>query len=127
MKRIYIYLALAVMLTGLTRCDKNFEAVNTNPVLATSLDPVYLFTQAQFGSALNTLPYQSAIVQQILTPFTGVLEGGNHNVVYDPNANAMFNSLYTATGGPVVLLTTVISQTKDNAARSNLYNMARIM
>ena len=127
MKRIYIYLALAVMLTGLTRCDKNFEAVNTNPVLATSLDPVYLFTQAQFGSALNTLPYQSAIVQQILTPFTGVLEGGNHNVVYDDNANATFNSLYTATGGPVVLLATVISQTKDNAARSNLYNMARIM
>jgi hypothetical protein len=133
MKRIYIYLALAVMLTGFTRCDKNFEEVNTNPVLATSLDPVYLFTEAQFNSALNTLPYQSAIVQQILTPFTGVLEGGNHNVVYDPNSNANFNSLYTAnsssttTGGPVVLLATVISQTKDNAARSNLYNMARIM
>jgi hypothetical protein len=127
MKRIYIYLALAVILTGLTRCDKGFEQVNTNPVLATSLDPVYLFAQAQFSSALNTLPYQSAIVQQILTPFTGVLEGGNHNVVYDPNSNAMFNSMYTAANGPVVLLTSVIKSTKDNDARSNLYNMARIM
>ena len=127
MKRIYIYLVLAVLLTGLTRCDKDFERVNTNPVLATSLDPIYLFAQAQFSSALNTLPYQSAIVQQILTPFTGVLEGGNHNVVYDPNSNAIFNSLYTATSGPVVLLIAVIDQTKDNPARSNLYNMARIM
>jgi len=127
MKRIYIYLALAVLLTGLTRCDKDFEQTNTNPVLATSLDPVYLFSQAQFSSAISTIAYQSAIVQQILTPFTGVLEGGNHNVVYDPNSNANFNSLFTATGGPVVLLTTVINQTKGNDARSNLYNMARIM
>lgn len=127
MKRIYIYLALLVLLTGLNSCDKGFEEVNTNPVLATSLDPVYLFAQAQFSSALNTLPYQSAIVQQILTPFTGVLEGGNHNVVYDPNSNAIFNSLYTAANGPVVLLTSVINSTKTNDARSNLYNMARIM
>jgi hypothetical protein len=127
MKRIYLYLALAVLVTGLTRCDKNFEEINTNPVLATSLDPIYLFSNAQFRSALNTLPYQSAIVQQILTPFTGVLEGGNHNVVYDPNANAMFNSLYTAGDGPVALLTQVIVSTKDDPDRSNLYNMARIM
>ncbi len=127
MKRIYLYLALAVLLTGLTRCDKNFEEINTNPVLATSLDPIYLFSNAQFSSALNTLSYQSPIVQQILAPFTGVLEGGNHNIVYDPNSNAMFNSLYTAGSGPVVLLTDVINTTKDNPDRSNLYNMARIM
>ena len=126
MKRIYIYLALAVLLTGLNGCDKNFEQINTNPVLATSVDPIYLFTNAQYGSALNTLSYQSPIVQQILTPFTGVLEGGNHNIVYDPNANALFNSMYTAGGGPVVLLTDVINKTMDNPDRSNLYNMARI-
>lgn len=126
MKRIILYTILAVLLTGLTRCDKDFEEVNTNPILATSVDPIYLFSNAQYGSALNTLAYQSAIVQQIVTPFTGVLEGGNHNVVYDPNANAMFNSLYTAGSGPVALLTDVISKTKDNPDRSNLYNMARI-
>ncbi len=126
MKRIYIYLALAVLLTGLNGCDKDFEQINTNPILATSIDPIYLFSNAQYGSALNTLPYQSPIVQQILAPFTGVLEGGNHNIVYDPNSNALFNSLYTAGGGPVVLLTDVINKTKDNPDRSNLYNMARI-
>ena len=127
MKKIFFYLAIAFGLTGLLSCDKDFEQVNTNPVLATSLDPIYLFSNAEFSSGLNTIAYQSQIIQQINTPFTGVLEGGNHNVVYDPNSNALFNSLFTATGGPVVLLTDVINQTKANPARSNLYNMARIM
>ena len=127
MKRIYIYLTLAVLLIGFTGCDKDFEEINTNPILATDLDPGYLFANAQYSSALNTLAYQSAIVQQIVTPFTGVLEGGNHNVVYDPNSNALFNSMYTAGSGPVVLLVDIINKTKDNPDRSNLYHMARIM
>jgi len=127
MKRNYIILLLLVSMTALNSCDKNFEQINTNPVLATTLDPGYLFTNAQFGLAQNTLFYQSAIVQQIISPFTGVLDGGNHNIVYDPNTNAMFNAAYTAPNGPVVLLVSTINQTKANAARSNLYNMARIM
>lgn len=127
MKRIYIlYLALAVLLTGLNSCDKGFEEVNTNPVAATSLDPVYLLNSAVFSSALNTVAYQFPIVQQIVSPFTGVIEGGNHNVVYDPNARAVFNDMYTATDGPVALLASVLDQTKDDPSRSNLYNMARI-
>jgi hypothetical protein len=126
MKTIYTYLVLLVLLTGLNSCDKDFEQINTNPVLATSLDPIYLFSNAQFSSAVNTLPYQSPIVQQIISPFTGVIEGGNHNIVYDPNSNALFNSFYTASSGPVVLLTDVINKTKDLPTRSNLYNMARI-
>jgi len=127
MKRIIIYLILFGSLTGITSCDKDFEQVNTNPVLATTLDPVYLFSNAQFSSAVSTLPYQIQIVQQVITPFGGVNEGGNHNVFYDPNSNTIFNSLFTAGSGPVVLLTDVINQTKTNPARSNLYNMARIM
>ncbi len=127
MKRIYIYLVVCGLIFGTSSCDKDFEQVNTNPVLATSLDPVYLFSNAQFGSALATLYYQMQVVQQMNTPFTGVLEGGNHNIVYDPNTNANFNTLYTAPSGAVVLLTSVINQTKTNTARTNLYNMARIM
>lgn len=127
MKRIYIlYLVLAVLLTGLNSCDEGFEEVNTNPVAATSLDPVYLLNTAVFASAMNTVSYHFPIVQQIVSPFTGVIEGGNHNVVYDPNARATFNDMYAATDGPVALLTAVIDQTKDDPARSNLYHMARI-
>lgn len=127
MKRICIYLALTVMLTVTNGCDKDFEEINTNPVGATVLDPVYLFANAQYSTAMNTINYQHALVQQIVSPFTGVLEGGNHNVVYDPNARVVFNGMYTAGSGPIVLLTDIIAKTKDNEARSNLYNMARIM
>jgi len=127
MKRIFIYLALFGSLVGISSCDKDFEQVNTNPVLATTLDPAYLFSNAQFGSAISSLYYQGGIVQQIHTPFSGVNEGGNHNVIYDPNAITTFNLLYTSGGGPVVLLTDIINQTKANPTRSNLYNMARIM
>lgn len=123
MKRIIHLIYAGIAAAGLAGCDKDFEQVNVNPVLATSLDPAYLFSNAQFTSAIATFHYQSEIVQQINTPYTGVLEGGNHNIVFDPNSNATFNSLYNS---PVRFLADVINQTKDNDARSNLYNMARI-
>ncbi len=125
MKKIFIYFTAIAIICGTSSCDKGFEEVNMNPVLATGIDPVYLFSNAQFGSAIATQNYQMQIVQQINTPYTGVLEAGNHNVVYDPNSNANYNSLYLQ-NGPVNLLTTVIAQTQDVAARSNLYNMSRI-
>ncbi|GEO02879.1 hypothetical protein AAE02nite_05430 [Adhaeribacter aerolatus] len=123
MKKKYIYPALACLLLGVSSCDKDFEEINTNPIQATALDPIYLFSNAQFGSALQTNNYEGEIVQQIITPFTGVVEGGNHNVVIEANANATFNALYQ---GPIRNLIDVIAKTKDNPERSNLYNMARI-
>ncbi|OJV14991.1 MAG: hypothetical protein BGO21_16865 [Dyadobacter sp. 50-39] len=125
MKRIFLYATAIAVLAAASSCDNGFEEINKNPVQATSIDPIYLFSNAEFSSAIATQHYQMQIVQQINTPFTGVVEGGNHNVLSDPNSNANFNSLYLQ-NGPVNLLTTVIAQTKDNAARSNLYNMSRI-
>lgn len=131
-KQLFNILAVSALFTAVSSCDKGFEQVNQNPVLATSLDPGYLFSNAQFGTAIQSLNYQSEIVQQIVTPFTGVLEGGNHNIIYDPNTSQTFNLLYTGStsngvgAGPVKLLADVINQTSTNASRTNLYNMARI-
>lgn len=124
MKKVtIIYIIAFICLLSLSACDKDFEKINVNPVLPTSLDAGYLFSSAQLGSAINTYDYQSQIVQQLIVIVGGAREGGNHNVSYDPNARAAFNNLYS---GPVQLLTTVLHQTKTNPARSNLYNMARI-
>jgi hypothetical protein len=123
MKFKNILTCTAVILIGLTSCDKNFEQVNVNPVLPTNVDPAYLFSNAQISSAIGTFYYQSQIVQQINTPYTGVLEGGNHNIVYDPNTNANFNSLYT---GPIKFIEDAIERTKTAPNRANLNNMARI-
>jgi hypothetical protein len=140
MRKKYSYLLLLFLLAGMSACDKNFVAVNTNPVQPLTLDPGYLFSNAQASSAIPVYYYQIPLVQQVIHPFTGIAEGGNHNVVYDANASTTFDFMYTGTGngatvtgavsssvnGPVALLADVIHQTKDNTARSNLYNMARI-
>jgi hypothetical protein len=124
MKRLTKYISFFLILTVISGCDKGFEKVNKNPTLPTSLDPSYLFANAQLNSAIYTLQYQAEIVQQIITPFTGVLEGGNHNVwFFANNVGSVFTSLYT---GPVKLLADVLDQTKDDPSRSNLYNIARI-
>ncbi|MDB5261962.1 MAG: SusD/RagB family nutrient-binding outer rane lipoprotein, partial [Adhaeribacter sp.] len=42
MKKIYMSLVLLALVLSVSSCDKDFEEINTNPNLATDLDPVYL-------------------------------------------------------------------------------------
>lgn len=123
MKIIYKPLILFSLLISISSCDKDFEKINTNPILPSTMDPIYQFSKSQQTSAISNYHYQGEIVQQIITPYGGVLEGGNRNTVNEGNANATFNSLFT---GPIRDLTDVINKLKDNSNRSNLYNMARI-
>jgi hypothetical protein len=140
-RHLFTCFTMMLVLAGAGGCDKGFVTTNTNPVQPTTLDPAYLFSNAEVSSAIPVYYYQTPIVQQLIHPFTGIAEGGNHNVVYDPNASTTFDFMFTGTGngatvvqgagttavnGPVPLLIDVINQTKGNAARSNLYNMARI-
>jgi hypothetical protein len=123
MKKKYLIPTLFALLIGVNSCDKDFVEINTNPVAATTLDPVYQLAQCQFSSAVSDLHYQGEIIQQIITPYGGVLEGGNRNTYIDANASAFFSGLY---GGPIRDLIDVLNKLKDNPAKTNLYNMARI-
>ena len=122
MKRLFLFICLTgVFISG---CDKGFEKVNTNPVQATSLDPAYLLTSAQLGAMIYTLQYQDPIVQQMNTPFGSSLEGGQHNIWFEPgDANSVFTAIYT---NCIKSLADIISRTQGDPDRSNLYNMARI-
>lgn len=122
MKIKYIILVVVTLLIGVS-CTKDFEEINTNPVLPLELDPVYQFSNAQQASAVPDYHYQAEIVQQLVTPYGGVLEGGNRNTVMEANTNAIFNTMYT---GPVRNLTDIINKLQDKPDRSNLYHMARI-
>jgi hypothetical protein len=124
MKSFKLILFMFLLMIGMNSCDKDFDQINTNPVLPTSLDPVYQFTNAQQTAAIPTYHYQGEIVQQINTPYGGVLEGGNRNTINEVNSNPAFNTLYTIS---VRELVDVINKLKANPERSNLYNMARIM
>ncbi|QNF35631.1 SusD/RagB family nutrient-binding outer membrane lipoprotein [Adhaeribacter swui] len=121
----YISLAFAALLLSVSSCDKDFEEINTNPNQATDLDPVYLLNNAQFASGNQSMHfYEGNIVQQVNTPFTGVVEAGNHNVLNDANTRSLWNGLYE---GPVRNTVAIIEKTKADPAQSNIYNMARIL
>jgi hypothetical protein len=122
MKRLFLFICLAgILISG---CDKGFEKVNTNPIQATSLDPAYLLTSAQLGAMIYTIQYQDPIVQQLNTPFGSSLEGGQHNIWFEPgDGTSVFTNIYT---NCIKSLADIISRTQDDPARSNLYNMARI-
>ena len=75
MKIKYLIPAIIAVLIGINSCDKDFEEINTNPVSAISMDPEYVFSNAQRNSVLTGYHYEGEIVQQINTPYGGVLEG----------------------------------------------------
>ncbi|SDL93106.1 Starch-binding associating with outer membrane [Catalinimonas alkaloidigena] len=123
MKTRYHSILGAALLLVAGSCDTNFEEINTNPIAPISLNPEYLFSDAQRTSAVNTLTYQAPIIQQVQIPYSGNPSGGNLNVVNETNTIPIFNTLYTET---IRNLTDILDKTKDNPERKNLYNMARI-
>ena len=62
MKNRYILSALCLLLLSISSCDKGFVEENKNPVLATTIDPVYqLVTTEIIG--IDIVHYEAPIVQ----------------------------------------------------------------
>ena len=124
MKKILNYSWLAVILLFAASCDKGFEDLNKNKTSPTSIDPALLLNNAVINTSYPTITmiYDIGIVQQIITSNTGVVAGANFNIENRP-AGSIWAPYYQN-----VIKNThdVIVRTKDIAARSNLYNMARI-
>ncbi|QNL48668.1 SusD/RagB family nutrient-binding outer membrane lipoprotein [Olivibacter sp. SDN3] len=123
MKKIYRCFLAVIVLCTYSACDRDFEEININPSLANELDPSYLFSNAQRLSAIATYHYQGEIVQQINTPYGGLLAAGNRNIINDQHAAEAFNTLYT---GPIRYLVEVMDKTAGIPEQNNLYQMARI-
>ncbi|MDO1444707.1 SusD/RagB family nutrient-binding outer membrane lipoprotein [Rhodocytophaga aerolata] len=119
-------LGLCTALGMLAGCDNGFDELNTNKNLATAINPLFSLNTAIVNTAPpgTTLPYELAIVQQIVSPNSGVIAGGNFNEDNRPVTRGLWENYYRN-----VLKNTadVIAKTRDNPARSNLYNMARII
>jgi len=111
---------------GLAGCEKGLSDLNVNKTNPTSLDPVLLLNQAVINTSfpVKSLVFDMGIVQQMVTPNGGVLAGANFNqdsrdVTTQPLWTAYYQSVIKNTHDAVV-------RSKSNAARSNMYNMARI-
>lgn len=125
MKKILLYTFLSVAMLGMSSCDKGFDELNVNPIAATTVDRSFIMNNAIVSSSLplSTVIYDMGIVQQMVSPNSGVLTGANFNQLNNGNAETMWVQYYRN-----VIRNTkdVIENTRNIPARANLYNMARI-
>ncbi|MBL7804387.1 MAG: SusD/RagB family nutrient-binding outer membrane lipoprotein [Saprospiraceae bacterium] len=125
-----LVLLLALMAQG---CTKDFEEINTDPTAASAdiYNPNYLLTRAQLGYMGSTdfayetwrvnLIYCSTMMQH-LSNVNGYWVGDKtrNNLGYE---NAYFERCYDE---QVKYIVDCVEQTRGNAARSNVHNVARI-
>jgi len=124
MKKLLNICFLALFLIAITSCENNFDEINTSKTSATNIDPAFILNNAVINSSIVTLIYEIGVVQQIISPNSGVLTGANYNqdnrATTDDNWSNYYRSVIRNTKD-------IILQTKDIPERSNLMNMARIL
>ena len=125
MKKIVNYSLLISLLLFAASCEKGLEGLNKNKTSATSVDPALLLNNAVINVSFPTrsVLFDIGIVQQIVTPNGGVLAGANFN--QDSRDQAGIWSAYYQ--NVIKYTRDAIVKTKDIPARSNLYNMSRII
>ena len=124
--RINKITAVVLSLFMVMACDDGFDELNTSKTGATAIDPAFILNRATLGAAYptGTVIYEMGIVQQIISPNSGVLTGANFN---QDNRNATVTVWQSFYRNVIKNTSDVIVFTKDDPARQNLYNMARIL
>lgn len=126
MKKIINYLFLVSILAYSSACDNGFDELNTNKVSATAIDPAFQLNNAVVNSAFNTgtMVYEIGVVQQVISPNSGLIAGANYNQdnrqITDDSWQAYYRNVIKNTKD-------VINQVKEDPARANLLQMARII
>ncbi|MEB2782092.1 SusD/RagB family nutrient-binding outer membrane lipoprotein [Algoriphagus persicinus] len=126
MKKIINYIFIASILVFSSACDNNFDELNTNKVSATAIDPAFQLNAAIVGCAYpnGSLVYDIGVVQQIISPNSGVLTGANYNQDNRASTQELWQSYYR---NVIKNTKDVISKIKDDPNRANLLNMTRII
>jgi len=124
MKKILSISLLALFFVMFNSCEKNFDEINTSKTGATNIDPAFILNNAIINSSIVTLIYEIGIVQQIISPNSGVLTGANYNQDNRATTDDNWSNYYR---GVIRNTKDIIKQLKENPARSNLMNMARIL
>lgn len=127
MKKILNFILLVLMLGYSTSCDQNFDELNTNRVAATSIDPAFQLNNATVNASPNSggmLIYEMGIVQQIISPNSGVLTGANFNQDNRASTQENWQKYYR---NVIKNTKDIITRIEDDPTRSNLLQMTRIM
>ncbi|MBS1566068.1 MAG: SusD/RagB family nutrient-binding outer membrane lipoprotein [Bacteroidetes bacterium] len=126
MKKLFQYSAILFFLFAGSACTKGLSDLNVNKTSPTQLDPALLLNQAIINTSypVKSLVFDVGIVQQMISPNGGVLAGANFN---QDSRDVTTQPLWAAYYQSVIKNTyDAITRSKDNPARSNMYNMARI-
>src|SRR6185295_1838343 len=126
MKQIIKYSFFLTIVLFAASCDKGFDDLNTNKVNPTAIDPLYQLNNAVVNAAFpasTALAYDMGVVQQIISPNNGVLNGANFNSDNRGNTQVIWQNYYR---NVIRNTNDVIVKTKSDAGRANLYQMARI-
>ncbi len=130
MKNIFKQTLLLFSIWGfggfLISCDKGFDDLNVNKTAATTINPVFTLNNATINISFpsGTILYEIGIVQQMVSPNSGVLAGANFNQDIRDNTAQNWQRYYRSVTRNTY---DVINTTKTLPNRSNLYNMARIL
>ena len=126
MKKIVNNIALVFALVVISACDNGFDELNTSKTGAIYLEPALILNNAIISSSPNAaqLNYELAIVQQLTSPNTGVLEGGNFN---KNNTNSSIGNWRDYYRNVIRYTADVIARTSADPALSNLTNKAHII
>ena len=125
MERTLRKIAFIGSLACLTACDKGFDEMNVNPVALTGVDPVFQLNNAIVNSAFTygNLSYETTIVKQMITPFSGVGSAANYNQDNRGVAAGNWQRYYRSITRDLI---DIVEKTRNDANRSNLYHIARI-
>jgi hypothetical protein len=124
MKKIIKYSLIGILTLFFSACDQDLDELNTNKTDATSIDPAFQLNRAVISSSYSSLIYDMGIVQQIISPNSGVLTGANYNQDNRDATDDVWKQFY-----PDVIRNTrdVIFRASEDPERTNLVNMARIL
>ncbi len=124
MKKIIKYSLIGILTLFFSSCDQGLDDLNTNETDATSIDPAFQLNRAVISSSYSSIIYDMGIVQQIISPNSGVLTGANYNQDNRDATDDVWKQFY-----PDVIRNTrdVIFRASEDPDRANLVNMARIL
>ena len=119
------FYTLVLVTLFFTSCDKGFDEMNVSPIALTSVDPSFQLNNAIVASApvYNNLSYETTIVKQMITPFSGQGAAANFNQDNRSVSNVNWTRFYRTV---IRELVDVLQRTKSDANNANLYHTARI-
>lgn len=125
-KRFFQYIVIISCCAVFSACDEGFDELNTNEVDPIAIDQAFMLNNAILGLSFSGGPlvYDIGIVQQIISPNSGVLTGANFNQDNRNSTDDMWVDYYQTV---IKHTRDLINQVGDQPERNNLVQMGRIV